>query len=81
MRKIRGKKWGWSVLAGIVLGGTGLFLCTKEGSPEGEIEEVRQLLAEAEGAGALNYNPQLYKETRFLYDSAMISWRENNKYI
>lgn len=79
MRKIRGKKWGWSVLAGIVLGGTGLFLCTKEGSPEGEIEEVRQLLAEAEGAGALNYSPQLYKEARFLYDSAMISWREENK--
>ena len=80
MRKIRGKKWGWSVLAGIVLGGTGLFLCTKEGSPEGEIEEVRQLLAEAEGAGALNYSPQLYKETRFLYDLSLIHISEPTRH-
>lgn len=82
MRRIRYWTYGFCMViaVGVLLGGIGIY--TAGDPPVEKMEEVRQILSQAEEAGAKIYCGKIYREAHAMYDSARICWRaENRRFI
>lgn len=75
----RRKKYGWLVMIILLMTAGVLFLFTIPESPEIQLREAREGIAQARDAQAEHYARDPFEKAISSYDSAMSVWRAENK--
>jgi hypothetical protein len=77
------KSWNYVLIVAAIAGSTALiiFLLIRmtPSPPADDVENARIKLSRATSSRADTYSKKLYKEAKILYDSAMVSWKNENK--